>query len=243
MLRGHADPTIHTQAGFKGGYMSTWKEIAEASLSNEYHKHFEGADEYKNMVSLYRECYEGNGDPTCLLAAFCYHIALVDSERKDKDSMVPVPLWILNPLATGFASYLNGITKGEKISLEESIGITKQIKEETGRLTTINKMAEQVHILRWLFGLNVTDACKATYRKFEHLAKSNGLSPEQQGITQKPEIFVQNYHRKYASDYLKWREETEARGAVPTEKGRNQILSQMSSTMAGFVKRKMKPIT
>ena len=222
--------------------MSTCEEIAKDTLFNDFHKHFEGADGYANSVRLFQENYKKSGDPSFLLAAFCFHLALVDSERKYINNMAPMPLWILNPLAKGFAAYLDGNATGEKVSFEESIGITKEMQEENRRLTTIDKMAKHVHILRWLFGLNVKDACRASYRKYEYLAKSDKLTPGKVGITQKAESFLQYYQRKYAKNYRKWKKETEARGAVPTEKGRNQILSQMSDDMVSFVRRTMKPI-
>jgi hypothetical protein len=208
--------------------MTTSKDMAEELMHEEFLQQHKTPEQ---LLKFYNEQYHKTGQPLFLLAAFCCHVAINEVGNDD----VPVPQWITSPLKKGFMEYLDTLAGEDKsISLEQALGITNEIKAKAVIPATLEERIEHVHIMRWLFGLNLTNSVHATYVKYKHLFGDKG-------VTQSESVFKQHYERCHSKGFPAWVKERDPRQL--TEQHRQQFLSTMSPELAGRVKRMMKPNT
>jgi len=213
--------------------MGTFEEKASRLMFDEIEREYETPGQ---SLELFVEGYRNTKDTFLLLAAFCYQVAT----NVDESGNVSLPQWMSKPLAEGFAAYLEKMAEGPSISLEHALGITPVLKKEAQQRTSIKKMVEHVHIMRWLFGLGTGAAVHATYLKFSQsvVGKSN---LKYYGITQTEKSFKDHYERDHAKLFDAW--VTERHPSRLTEHHRQQILSQMKPDIARYVKTHSRPKT
>lgn len=179
----------------------------------------------EEWISIFRDQYTETGNPVHVLCAFCHIPPNIHGNTV-------VPGWIAAVLANGFNNYLAGLTACAELTLETAIGIGS---DPAIKRTDLDKMADYVHLYRWLFGLKPGIALAAVYKKYVRDITSQGKKLEHQGVTRSGESFSDLYNRSHAKKYETWA--ASAKEAELTEENRQIELAFLDSETARYIKR------